>query len=104
MQKKATSFLINTVADSQLELISEKVTLRLVILKLDSSYAVHRTSRKVNVKCKLFEVKLTVNEKPEDFFSNFEKALNELKSTDESITEEEKLSHLLLLYHPACVI
>ena len=67
-----------------------------MVLKLDSLYAVHSTSRKVIAKRKLLQVKLTDNEKPEDFFSNFEKALNELQSTGESITEEERLIYLLL--------
>lgn len=93
---KAKNYLVNSVTNTQLELIISASTARDMVKKLDETYLVKNITMKLLCKRKLLDLKMKDTESPMDFFNDFEKLVNELKNAGENVTEEDKLNYLLL--------
>lgn len=93
---KAKNYLINSVNNTQLELIISASTAKDMVKKLDETYLVKNSTMKLLCKRKLLDLKMKDTESPVDFFNDVEKLVNELKNAGENVTEEDKLNYLLL--------
>ena len=78
---KAKTILISTVSDKQLE--------------LEKMYLTKSTALQIIKRNKLEQVKLRNYSTIEEFFVEFEKACNELKTTGGSFIEEEKMRYMI---------
>ncbi|KAF2889719.1 hypothetical protein ILUMI_16454, partial [Ignelater luminosus] len=67
-----------------------------MIEKFDEIYLIKNSAMKLLCKRKLLDLKMQENKNPTDFFNKFEKQLNELKNSEETVSEIDKLYYLLL--------
>lgn len=93
---KAKNIIVNSIMNTQLELIISEKTAKKMIEKLDENYLIKSSAVKLMCKRKLLDLKMEENENPTDFFNNFEKLVNELKNAGEDVTKEDKLNYFLL--------
>lgn len=93
---KAKNYIVNSMTNTQLELIISEKTAKNMIKKLDDTYLVKSSATKLLIKRKLLDLKLKENENPVDFFDIFEKQINELRNAGENVSNEDKINYLLL--------
>lgn len=93
---KAKNRIVNSINNTQLELIISEKTSYQMIKKLNETYLVKSTAIKLLCKRNLLDLKMTESESPIEFFNDFEKLINELRSAGENVTDEDKLNYLLL--------
>ena len=87
---------MNSITNTQLELIISEETAKKMVAKLDENYLVKSSAVKLLCKRKLLDLKMEGSENPTDFYNNFEKLVNELKNAGENVTKEDKLNYFLL--------
>ena len=85
----------------KLEFIGECKTAHDMIAKLDTMYLTQSTSLQIISRGKLEEVKLKNFDNVEDFFAEFEKAVNEFKAAGGKIEETEKMRYLIRALPPS---
>ncbi|KAF2887557.1 hypothetical protein ILUMI_18616, partial [Ignelater luminosus] len=95
-EMKAKNYIVNTITNTQLELIISETSSRKMIEKFDEIYLIENCTMKLLCKKKLLDLKMQGNENPTDFFNKFEKQLNELKNSGETGSGIDKLNYLLL--------
>lgn len=93
---KAKNYIVNSVTNTQLELIIAEPTAKKMVEKLDHTYLVKSSTIKLLKKRRLLDLKFREGDDPLVFFNQFEKCVNELKNAGEVITEEEKVNYLQL--------
>ena len=93
---KAKNYIVNSMTNTQLELIISEETAKKMVAKLDENYLVKSSAVKLLCKRKLLDLKMEESENPTDFYNNFEKLVNELKNAGENVTKEDKLNYFLL--------
>ncbi|KAF2886707.1 hypothetical protein ILUMI_19467 [Ignelater luminosus] len=93
---KAKNYIVNTITNTQLELIISETSARKMIENLDEIYLIKNSAMKLLRKRKLLDLKMQENENPTDFFNKSEKQLNELKNSGETVSGIDKLNYLLL--------
>ena len=93
---KAKNYIVNSMMNTQLELIISETTAKKMIEKLDQTYLIKSSAIKLLCKRRLLDLKMKENENPTDFANNFEKLVNELKNAGENVTRENKLNYFLL--------
>ena len=91
---------MGAVSDKQLEFIGECKTAHDMMAKLDTMYLTQSTSLQIISRGKLEEVKLKNFDNVEDFFAEFEKAVNEFKAAGGKI-ETEKMRSLIRALPPS---
>lgn len=93
---KARSIIVQALSNSQLEHVLNEKTATDMIKKLDSLYSPTSTSLKLISKRKLLDLKMQDSDDPEKFITTFEKLINEVKSTGETLSNDDHLNYLLL--------
>lgn len=96
MEIKAKNYIVNSVTNTQLELIISQTSAKNMIEKLDEMYLVKNSAMKLLCKRRLLDLKMNETDNPMIFFNEFEKLLNELRNAGENISEDDKLNYLLL--------
>lgn len=92
---KAKTILISTISDKQLEYVSECQTTLEIMNKLNEMYSTKSTALQILCRGKIDEIKLKDYETVEEFFIEFEKAVNKFKNAGGTIDENEKMRYLL---------
>lgn len=95
-ETKAKNYIVNSVSNSQLELIINENTAKGMLKVFDSIYNVKCSASKLLCKRRLLEFKMQENEDPIEFLNKFEALINELITCGEEVTKEDKLNYLLL--------
>lgn len=95
-QVKAKNYIVNSVTNTQLELIITQDTAKQMINKLDEVYLVKSSAVKLLCKRKLLDLKMKEGENPTEFFNEFETLINQLRNSGEAVSTEDKLNYLLL--------
>lgn len=95
-ETKAKNYIVNSISNTQLELIITEESAKKMVEKLDEIYLVKSSAIKLLCKRKLLEVKMKENENPKEFFNEFERLINQLKNAGETVSNEDKLNYLLL--------
>ncbi|CAB3259474.1 unnamed protein product [Arctia plantaginis] len=95
---KAKNYIVNSVSNTQLELILNEETAREMILKFDSIYGTKSSANKLlsTSKRRLLELKTNESEDPMEFLNKFEAHINDLIRCGETVTKVDKLNYLLL--------
>ncbi|KAG6438785.1 hypothetical protein O3G_MSEX000222 [Manduca sexta] len=93
---KAKNYIVNSVSNSQLELIINEITAKEMIHKFDSIYATKSSANKLLSKRRLLDLKMNENDDPAEFLNKFEAHINNLIGSGEIVTQEDKLNYLLL--------
>ncbi|CAB3252691.1 unnamed protein product [Arctia plantaginis] len=93
---KAKNYIVNSVSNTQLELILNEETAREMILKFDSIYGTKSSANKLLSKKRLLELKMNESEDPMEFLNKFEAHINDLIRCAETVTKVDKLNYLLL--------
>ena len=93
---KAKNYIVNSMTNTQLELIISEESAKKMIDKLDEHYLVKSSAVKLLCKRKLLDLKMEESENPTDFYNKFEKLIGELKIAGENVTKEDKLNYFLL--------
>ena len=93
---------MNSVTNTQLELIISEGSAKEMIEKLDGNFLVKSSAVKLLCKRKLLDLKMEENENPTSFYNSFEKLVNELKNAGENVTNEDKLNYFLLALPGSC--
>ena len=76
---KAKNYIVNSMTNTQLELIISEESAKKMIDKLDEHYLVKSSAVKLLCKRKLLDLKMEESENPTDFYNKFEKLIGELK-------------------------
>lgn len=92
---KAMNYIYGALSDKQLEYVCDLETSFDIIKKLDSLYLKESTALQIVCRNKVERLRLKNYSDCETFFSDFEKAINELKSAGANISEKEKLNYIL---------
>ena len=93
---KAKNYIVNSMANTQLELIVSEESTKKMIDKLDENYLVKSRAVKLLCKTRLLDLKMEESENPTDFYIDFERLVNELKNAGENVTKEDKFNYFLL--------
>ena len=101
---KARNILINTISGKQLEYVCECKSAHEMIANLDKLYVTKSTSLQIICRGKIEDFKLKNYEDVEDFFVEYEKAVNEFKAAGGKINETEKMRYLIEHYQQVTVI
>lgn len=88
---RAKNYIVNSMTNTQLELIISEESAKKMNEKLDENYLVKSSAVKLLCKRKLLDLKMEKSENPTDFYNFFEKLVNELKNAGENVTKEDKL-------------
>ena len=97
---KARTILISTITDKQLEYVKDCTTAREMITQFDKIYVTQSTSLQIICRGKLEEIKLKNYDRVDEFFVEFEKAVNEFKAAGGNIEEAEKMRYLIRALPP----
>ena len=92
---KAVNHIYSVISNKQLEFVSEEETAYKIMKKLDSIYLKKSTALQIVCRNRLEKLRLRNYSDSKAFFSNFEKAVNELKGAGAKITEKEKFNYML---------
>ena len=92
---KAINIIYSAISDKQLEFVSEEETTYKIIKKLDIMYLKESTALKIICRNRLEKLRLRNYTDSEAFFSDFEKAVNELKGAGAKISGKENLNYML---------
>lgn len=92
---KAQNYVVNSISNSQLDIIIAEGTAYKMIKKLDDMYLIKGCANKLLLKRKILQTKFK-DGNPLEFFQTFEKQINDLKGAGEKVTDEDKLNYLLL--------
>ncbi|XP_018400972.1 PREDICTED: uncharacterized protein LOC108778324 [Cyphomyrmex costatus] len=92
---KAMNFIYCSITNQQLEFIGDEDTALKIMNKFDSMYLKKSTALQICVRNRLDKMKLRDFEDSSTFFSEFEKAINDLKSAGARVSEREKLDYML---------
>ena len=92
---QAMNYIYAAISNKQLEFVQEKETAYEIIKKFDSLYLKESTALQIIYRNKLEKLRLKNYENCDTFFSDFEKAVNELKSAGATVSEKEKLNYIL---------
>ncbi|XP_015437136.1 PREDICTED: uncharacterized protein LOC107192406, partial [Dufourea novaeangliae] len=93
---RAKNYIVNSVTDTQLEMIIKETTARKMIRKLDEIYLVKSSAIKLLCKRKLLDLKMKESENSTEFLNEFEKLINELGNAGEIVSKDDKVNYLLL--------
>ena len=92
---KAVNIIYSAISDKQFEFVSEEETAYKIIKKLDSMYLKESTSLQIVCRNRLEKLRLRNYSDFEAFFSDFEKAVNELKGAGAKISKKEIFNYML---------
>jgi hypothetical protein len=90
-----TRHIYSAISNKQLEYISVEETAYDTIRKFDEMYLKESTALQIVYRNRLEKTKLSNYSDSATFFSEFEKAVKELKSAGATVKEKEKLSYML---------
>ena len=89
---KAINIIYSGITNKQLEFVCEETTAYGIMKKFDNMYLKESTALQIVCRNRLEKLRLNNYSETVTFFSDFEKAVNELKSAGAKITEKEKLN------------
>lgn len=92
---KAMNYIYSVLSPKQFEIINEEETSYNIIKKLDKLYLEKSTALQICIRRKLDTLKFSDYTETSEFFSEFEKLINELKSAGATVTEREKMDYML---------
>ena len=92
---KARAILIGTISDKQIEFIKDCRTAYDMMNRLESLYNTKSTSLQIINRNKIEQIKLKHYYIVEEFFADFEEAVNKFKAAGGEIEEKEKRNYLL---------
>lgn len=92
---KAMNYIYGAISNKQLEFVCDEETAYGILKKFDSLYLKESTALQIVYRNKLEKLKLKEYSDSATFFSDFEKAVNELKSAGVTISTKEKLNYML---------
>lgn len=92
---KAINYIYSAITNKQLEFVSEKNTAYEIVKKFDELYSKESTALQIICRNKLDKLRLKNYNDTAVFFSDFEKAVNELKTAGAQVTEKEKMNYML---------
>ncbi|XP_070517912.1 uncharacterized protein [Cardiocondyla obscurior] len=84
----------------KLEFVSNEETAYNILKKFDEMYSRESTAIQICVRNKLEKIKLMDYDDSSAYFTDFEKLINELKSSGATVTEKEKLNYMLQQVYP----
>lgn len=93
---RAKNYVVHSISNTQLELVITEKTAKKMVEKLDEIYMVKSSAIKLLCKRKLLDLKMKENDNPKEFFNEFERLINSLKNTGETVSNDDKLNYLLL--------
>ncbi|KAI5747542.1 hypothetical protein M8J77_015823 [Diaphorina citri] len=93
---RAKNIIIQCLHDNQLTIVREKETAYDMWQALNDTYEKKGLCGKMLLKKKLLGLRMTQNETIDNYILRFESVLNELKSVDTEMTEEDKICTLLM--------
>ena len=93
---KAKNYIVNSMKNTQLELIISEETAKKMIDKLDENYLVKSSAVKLLCIRRLLDLKMEESANPTDVYNDFERLVDELKNAGENVTKEDKLNDFLL--------
>ena len=86
---KAINIIYSAISDKQLEFVSEEETAYKIIKRLDCMYLKESTALQIVCRNRLEKLRLRNYSDSEAFFSDFEKAVNDLKGAGAKISDKE---------------
>lgn len=92
---KAINYIYSAISDKQLEFVCDEESAYKIIDKFDKMYLKQSTALQILYRNKIENMKLTQFADSATFFSEFEKAINDLKSAGAIVTERDKLVYIL---------
>ena len=92
---KAMNIIYSSISNDQLQFVVEQATAKEVLEKLDQIFVKKSTSLQIVIRNKLDKLKLKDFENSKNFFNEFERLINDLKSAGASVNEQEKLDYML---------
>ena len=92
---KAVNHIYSAISNKQLEFLCEEETAYKIMKKLDSMYLNESTLLQIVCRNRLEKLRLRNYSDSDAFFSDFEKAVNELKGAGAKISEKEILNYML---------
>lgn len=92
---KASVYIHSTVSNKQLQYIKSLTSARQMIAKFDQMYLKTSTALQIVQRNDLEKIKLQDYSTVEEFFDNFEKAVNELKEAGATLNDNEELNYML---------
>lgn len=92
---KVINHIYSAISNKQLEFVCDKTTAYDIIKKFDSLYLKESTALQIVCRNRLGKLRLKDYSDLTAFFSDFEKAVNELKNAGASVSEKEKLNYIL---------
>lgn len=93
---KAANYIVNSVNNTQLDIIINEKTPFMMLKKLDDTYVIKGCANKLLLKRKVLETKFKDDDNPNEYLPIFEKQINDLKNAGEVVSEEDRLNYLLL--------
>ena len=92
---KAMNIIYSSISNDQLQFVVKQATAKEILEILDQIYVKKSTSLKIVIRNKLDKLKLEDFENSKNFFNEFERLINDLKSTGANVNEQEKLDYML---------
>ena len=92
---------MSTISDKQLEYVGECTTALDMIKRFDKMYTTKSTALQIIRRGKIEEIKLTNYNAVEEFFVEFEKAINDFKTAGGKLDESEKMRYLIRALPPS---
>jgi len=92
---KAMNYIYCGISNEQLEFVSNEETAYNILKKFDEMYSRESTAIQICVRNRLEKIKLQDYDDSSVYFTDFEKLINELKSSGATVTEKEKLNYML---------
>lgn len=92
---KAMNYIYSAILNKQLEFVCDEETAYGTMKKFDGLYLKESTALQIIYRNKLEKLKLKDYNDSATFFSDFEKAINELKGAGANVTSKEKLNYML---------
>ncbi|KAG7198951.1 hypothetical protein KM043_015914 [Ampulex compressa] len=92
---RAINYIYGAISNKQLEFVQDKETAFEIIKKFDELYLKESTALQIICRNRLEKLRLNNYSDTAEFFSEFERSVNELKAAGAKVTEEEKMNYML---------
>uniref|UniRef100_A0A1Y1MAC2 Retrovirus-related Pol polyprotein from transposon TNT 1-94-like beta-barrel domain-containing protein n=1 Tax=Photinus pyralis TaxID=7054 RepID=A0A1Y1MAC2_PHOPY len=100
LERRAKGYIIEYLSDSMLGLVTEGITAKQILEKLDSLYERKSLATQLSVQKKLLSFKYNEEKRLMDHFREFDEMMVELHSAGGKLEEMSKVAHLLLTLPP----
>ena len=91
----AMNYIYGSITNEHLEFVGDQDTALKIMKKFDEMYMKESTTLQICIKRRLHMMRLEDYEESNSFFTEFEKAINELKSAGANVSEREKFGYML---------